>query len=138
MRRVSVTPLNTDLKKIRAGSWIYANFTTWMGHAEKNEGWRLLADAHNRFQKRKDSLDNTGQIEKKELHIAEGSDWFWWYGDDHFSLQADTFDKLFRGHIANVYELMGEKSPIGCDTTHQKITQIGTAQKTCRPLHTCH
>lgn len=94
-------------EKIRAGSWIYANFTTWMGHPEKNSAWKLLADAHGRHSSRPEASEQA----VKELRIAEGSDWFWWYGDDHFSLQSDTFDKLFRGHVANVYELMGEKIP---------------------------
>ncbi|ADD67236.1 glycoside hydrolase family 57 [Denitrovibrio acetiphilus DSM 12809] len=114
--------------KIRAGSWIYANFTTWMGHDEKNEAWRLLADAHKRFQTKKDTLENTEQI-RKELFIAEGSDWFWWYGDDHFSLQSDTFDKLFRGHIANIYELMGEKVPTDVTRAIKKSHRTGMLKK---------
>jgi alpha-amylase/alpha-mannosidase (GH57 family) len=115
-------------EKIRAGSWIYANFTTWMGHAEKNEGWRLLADAHKRFQAKKSTLENTAQIQK-ELYIAEGSDWFWWYGDDHFSLQSDTFDKLFRGHLANIYELMGEKVPADITKPIKKSHKTGLLKK---------
>lgn len=116
-------------EKIRAGSWIYANFTTWMGHAEKNEGWRLLSDAHKRFLAKKDTLENTAQIQK-ELYIAEGSDWFWWYGDDHFSLQSDTFDKLFRGHLANIYELMGEKVPTDITKPIKKSHKTGMLKKT--------
>jgi len=99
-----------------------------MGHEEKNEGWRLLSEAHKRFQKKKNELDNIEQIQK-ELHIAEGSDWFWWYGDDHFSLQSDTFDKLFRGHIANVYELMGEKVPVDVTTPIKKTHKTGLLKK---------
>lgn len=114
--------------KIRAGSWIYANFTTWMGHEEKNEGWRLLSEAHKRFQKRRNELDNIEQIQK-ELYIAEGSDWFWWYGDDHFSLQSDTFDKLFRGHLANIYELMGEKVPTDVTKPIKKTHKTGLLKK---------
>lgn len=98
------------LDRIRAGSWIYANFTTWMGHPEKNEAWRILAEAHSRYAAKADIAENRELIEK-ELFAAEGSDWFWWYGDDHFSLQSDVFDKLFRRHIANVYTLLGEKVP---------------------------
>jgi len=115
-------------EKIRAGSWIYANFTTWMGHEEKNEAWRLLADAHKRFQTKKHTLENTEQIQK-ELYIAEGSDWFWWYGDDHFSLQSDTFDKLFRGHVANIYQLMGEKIPADVTRPIKKSHKTGLLKK---------
>jgi len=121
------TPIHKP-EKIRAGSWIYANFTTWMGHQEKNDAWRLLADAHKRFQTKKDSLEDTAQIQK-ELYIAEGSDWFWWYGDDHFSLQSDTFDKLFRGHISNIYQLMGDKVPADVTKPIKRSHKTGMLKK---------
>ena len=105
------------LDRIRAGSWIYANFTTWMGHPEKNEAWRILSDAYIRYAAKAHAAEDIAAVEK-ELYAAEGSDWFWWYGDDHFSLQSDVFDKLFRRHIANVYTLLGEKVP---PEVHQPI-----------------
>jgi alpha-amylase/alpha-mannosidase (GH57 family) len=47
----------------------------------------------------------------EEMYIAEGSDWFWWYGDDHSSAQDALFDYLFRKHLQNVYLLLGETPP---------------------------
>ena len=47
----------------------------------------------------------------EELYIAEGSDWFWWYGDDHSSAQDALFDYLFRKHLQNVYLLLGDAPP---------------------------
>ncbi len=47
----------------------------------------------------------------KELLIAEGSDWFWWYGDDHSSEHDLEFDELFRRHIRNVYQMLGQQVP---------------------------
>jgi alpha-amylase/alpha-mannosidase (GH57 family) len=47
----------------------------------------------------------------RELYIAEGSDWFWWYGDDHSSAQDALFDYLFRRHLQNVYLLLGHTPP---------------------------
>lgn len=47
----------------------------------------------------------------EELYIAEGSDWFWWYGDDHSSAQDALFDYLFRKHLQNVYLLLGDPPP---------------------------
>ncbi len=47
----------------------------------------------------------------EELYIAEGSDWFWWYGDDHASAQDALFDYLFRKHLRNVYLLLGDAPP---------------------------
>src|SRR5206468_5249788 len=46
-----------------------------------------------------------------EIYIAEGSDWFWWYGDDHSSAQDALFDYLFRKHLRNVYLLLGDEPP---------------------------
>ncbi len=45
------------------------------------------------------------------MYIAEGSDWFWWYGDDHSSAQDALFDYLFRKHLQNVYLLLGDEPP---------------------------
>ena len=47
----------------------------------------------------------------RELHIAEGSDWFWWFGDSHSSAQDGLFDRLFRKHLQNVYFVLGEQPP---------------------------
>ncbi len=47
----------------------------------------------------------------EELYIAEGSDWFWWYGDEHTSAQDSLFDYLFRKHLQNVYLLLGDVPP---------------------------
>jgi hypothetical protein len=50
-----------------------------------------------------------------EIYIAEGSDWFWWYGDDHSSAQDALFDYLFRKHLQNVYLLLGDAPPPDLD-----------------------
>ena len=47
----------------------------------------------------------------QELLIAEGSDWFWWYGDDHSSEHDLEFDDLFRRHLRNVYQMLGQPIP---------------------------
>ncbi len=47
----------------------------------------------------------------EELLIAEGSDWFWWYGDDHSSDQDAEFDDLFRRHVRNAYTALGLEPP---------------------------
>ncbi len=47
----------------------------------------------------------------EELYIAEGSDWFWWFGDSHSSAQDGLFDRLFRKHLQNVYTVLGEQPP---------------------------
>jgi hypothetical protein len=47
----------------------------------------------------------------EEIYIAEGSDWFWWFGEDHSSAQDTLFDYLFRKHLQNVYLLLGDVPP---------------------------
>lgn len=100
------------LPAIRAGSWIYGNFTTWMGHKEKNQAWELLAQTWQAVAEHKEHIPEQkwNQI-LNELRIAQGSDWFWWYGDDHFSVQADVFDRIFRSHLMNMYKLAGMSIP---------------------------
>jgi len=40
----------------------------------------------------------------EEMLAAEGSDWFWWYGEDQNSPSGDEpFDESFRKHLTNVY-----------------------------------
>ena len=41
-----------------------------------------------------------------EIYIAEGSDWCWWFGDDHSSANDEEFDSLYRKHLMNVYEFL--------------------------------
>ena len=48
---------------------------------------------------------------REEILIAEGSDWFWWYGDDHSSEHDLEFDDLFRRHLRNVYRLLSKPVP---------------------------
>src|SRR5262249_32381871 len=48
---------------------------------------------------------------REELLVAEGSDWFWWYGDDHSSAHDREFDDLFRRHVRNVYRLLDQVVP---------------------------
>lgn len=95
------------VSNIKAGSWIMGNFRIWIGHPEKNKAWELLSKTKRSIEKYISNVDaDTLEQINKEYHAAEGSDWFWWYGDDHFSIQADVFDKLFRTHLVNIYRLL--------------------------------
>lgn len=101
------------LPRIVAGSWIYGNLTTWIGHSEKNRAWEILAEARDRLtvsQKGDSGNAKTGKA-FRSMMIAEGSDWFWWYGDDHVSAYAVEFDLMFREHVRNIYISLGEEPP---------------------------
>lgn len=98
-------PVN-NINNITAGSWIYGNLLTWVGHSEKNRAWELLGMTKERVENVVERLSEADRADlHKEIHIAEGSDWFWWYGDDHYSPQADVFDKLFRLHLINAFKI---------------------------------
>ncbi|MBC8017041.1 MAG: hypothetical protein H7X83_00785 [Verrucomicrobia bacterium] len=56
-------------------------------------------------------VDATAELICRSLYAAQGSDWFWWYGDDHFSPHSDRFDRLFRQHLLNIYRLLGQDPP---------------------------
>jgi hypothetical protein len=45
------------------------------------------------------------------LLAAEGSDWFWWFGDDFETEQSTQFDELFRAHLIAAYEAAGHPVP---------------------------
>jgi alpha-amylase/alpha-mannosidase (GH57 family) len=99
------------LPSIVPGSWINADFYIWIGHADDQRAWSQLADARR-------MLEAAGDIPKEslaraweEMLIAEGSDWFWWYGDDHSSDHDRTFDELFRRHVINIYRALGAPVP---------------------------
>ena len=51
------------------------------------------------------------QAAKSEIYIAEGSDWFWWYGEPNNSGQDHIFDYLFREHLKNVYRILDLQVP---------------------------
>jgi alpha-amylase/alpha-mannosidase (GH57 family) len=93
-----------ELRGIFPGSWIDANFYIWIGHADDQRAWRQLAQAHTALDRAKGHADPLALAAAlEELLIAEGSDWFWWYGDDHSSAHDIEFDDLFRRHVRNAY-----------------------------------
>ncbi len=101
-----------QLSNLASGSWINGNFDIWIGSKEKNLAWELLDSAKKEYEKNKQFLnDKTKALIEREFMIAFGSDWFWWYGDDHFTPLASQFDELFRKHLINIYEYMGSNVP---------------------------
>ncbi len=103
---------SSRIETIKPGSWIYGTFSTWMGHEEKNRAWELLSETKIAFDEVKGALDAASlKVAQKELMVAEGSDWFWWYGDDHYTPQANEFDELFRKHLLNVFRIIGKAPP---------------------------
>jgi len=98
------------LATLHPGSWIYGTFDTWVGHNEKNRAWELI------YQTKRDTKEcifdeKTSKLVEKHFLASECSDWFWWYGDDHFSDFLEEFDLLFRSHLQDIYKLANMKIP---------------------------
>ena len=100
-----------EIGTIFPGSWIDANFYIWIGHADDQRAWGQLADARELVEAGGHADPATLARAREEVLIAEGSDWFWWYGDDHSSDHDLEFDDLFRRHLRNVYRLMEKPVP---------------------------
>ena len=64
--------------------------------------------------------------------MAEGSDWCWWYGDDHSSENDDAFDALYRKHLKNIYHLLGKEAPRYLD---KPIKRIKAFKPTREPVY---
>jgi len=92
-----------------AGSWIGHNFSIWIGQVEDNTGWTLLSETRDFLEV--EDPDKKNKDAWESIYIAEGSDWFWWYGDDHSSENDDIFDFLFRESLSNVYRFLGKQPP---------------------------
>ena len=107
-------PATDRIDRLFAGSWISHNFAIWIGHHEDRTAWDLLHDARERLkqvQARSSVTPEKIAQASQELFIAEGSDWFWWYGPEFGSAQDKLFDRLFRTHLQNIYSLLGEPAP---------------------------
>jgi alpha-amylase/alpha-mannosidase (GH57 family) len=128
---LSDNPPRDSLPHLFAGSWINHNFAIWVGHEEDNTAWDALHRAREHLRQRAQASHVSPEDLRQaweELYIAEGSDWFWWYGDDHSSAQDALFDYLFRKHLQNIYTLLGDEPPPDLARAISKRSQ--------RPIHT--
>ncbi len=119
-------PQSETLTKIWPGSWINANYNIWIGHDEDNTAWDYLYKTRNflieYLKQHSDFVDEkTKSLCWQEIYTAEGSDWFWWFGDEHYTPQSDIFDFLFRQHLKNVYILLKQQPPKFLDIPIKRV-----------------
>lgn len=101
-----------SLNRLHSGSWINANYSVWIGHEEDNIAWDYLTETRDDleiFQKLNPEQDLSEAW--KAIYVAEGSDWNWWYGDEHTTETQQDFDELFRLNLMRVYKEMGKEIP---------------------------
>jgi starch synthase len=110
---LSAFPAERSLSRIHPGSWINANFDTWVGDKEHNVAWDLLAEARDFLSERERAADEHEALAaaRREALIAEGSDWFWWFGRSHDSGMDQIWDSLFRLHLRNIYMSLKRMPP---------------------------
>jgi len=107
-------PPRQRIQRLYSGSWIHHDFDIWIGSHEENRGWDYLNLARRTLL----PLLNDTSIPAvrrdaawESIYAAEGSDWFWWYGDDFTSAHDDEFDRLFRAHLAGAFRHLGQPVP---------------------------
>ncbi|MFA6079725.1 MAG: glycoside hydrolase family 57 protein [Candidatus Omnitrophota bacterium] len=111
-------PPKESISRIFPASWINHNFEVWIGQDQDNESWDYLSKV------RKDLVKFTKELQKKgdnaqpviqkawrEFHIAEGSDWNWWYTGKVRSGLENPFDELYRKHLMNIYKIFKQPIP---------------------------
>jgi alpha-amylase/alpha-mannosidase (GH57 family) len=102
------------LPGIVPGSWVYGNFSTWIGSRDKNRAWDLLCVAKQSY----DIVIGSGRLSQSEQEAAEkqlcsceSSDWFWWFGDYNPSHAVSSFDQLFRHNLTELYRMLKLSPP---------------------------
>jgi alpha-amylase/alpha-mannosidase (GH57 family) len=107
-------PAKARIARLHSGSWIDSNYRIWIGADEDNQAWALLgaaravlAEAEAAGTPSPDAIERA----RMALFAAEGSDWFWWYGDDFQTDNAPEFDALFRRFVAAAYAHLGLPVP---------------------------
>ncbi len=101
-----------EIEDLWPGSWINHDFSTWIGEDEENQAWEYLLTTRQALQEALPRLSEARRQEAFEMmYIAEGSDWFWWYGADQNSGVDESFDEQFRNYLRQVYELISVRPP---------------------------
>lgn len=118
-RKVPAHPISslTKLESLWPGSWINANYDTWIGEAEENAAWDYLGQTRRALDASKLPQPDPHTLAPsdprkleiwrayEEMYAAEGSDWFWWYGADQGAPGGDRpFEEAFFAHLRAVYD----------------------------------
>lgn len=112
------------LKSLFPGSWIGANFNIWIGHAEDQKAWQIMKNVRDELTKRNITDKNIWE----RFYILEGSDWYWWFGEEHFSMIDETFDALFRFTAVWIYKQIGANPPPELFSSIKQAAELLTVQ----------
>lgn len=113
---LTMFPEQREIEDLWPGAWFSSDYGTWIGEAEETIAWDYLREtretlaAYDITKKKETSPENLAQA-LDFMYLAEGSDWFWWYGSDQDSGADDYFDEAYRALLRGVYESLGEPVP---------------------------
>lgn len=114
---LSLFPEQREIDDLWPGSWFSPDFSTWIGEPEETLAWTYLE----RVRRHLARYDIQGREHASEealaqaldfMYLAEGSDWFWWYGADQDSGVDEYFDQGFRALLRGVYTSLGDEVPV--------------------------
>ena len=102
-----------EIQTIGTGSWIDGTLRTWAGEEEESLGWQRLIEARQELVAFEELNPNHPGLTAawESLYIAEGSDWYWWYGLDQDSGYDENWDVLFKVHLSNIYRAVNLELP---------------------------
>jgi len=110
-------PKQKTLDTLFPGAWFSPNYDTWIGEHEETVAWNYLGKVRKDltqydFYKKKTAPSPEALSQAQDyMYLAEGSDWFWWYGADQDSGNDAYFDEGYRALLAKVYQSLGEVVP---------------------------
>jgi alpha-amylase/alpha-mannosidase (GH57 family) len=131
-------PPTLTLPGLYTGSWINHDFGIWIGGEEENRAWETLGRARkavDNAKKQEDITEEAMNMAMESIFAAEGSDWFWWYGDKFETDYAYGFDHLFRTHLKKVYNSLNMTVP---DELLSPIRVPRPATPTTEPTYFIH
>ena len=110
-------PDQRSLDNLWAGSWFSSDFGTWIGEDEELKAWNYLRDVrsfladYDLYHRKKAPSEEALNKALEFMYAAEGSDWFWWYGQDQDSGDDAYFDLAYRSLLMEVYKALDAPVP---------------------------
>jgi UDPglucose--hexose-1-phosphate uridylyltransferase len=130
LEEVSESTVTDDLPRLHPGSWINSVFATWIGHPEKTRAWDALTAV-------REAIAGAGTDRPPSLLLAEGSDWFWWLGDDNPTDLAPLYDQIFRHHLADACDQAGITPPLDLDQPLKVLPGTGPESSSISEFRFC-
>ncbi|MGE5337819.1 MAG: glycoside hydrolase [Gemmatimonadota bacterium] len=134
-QRASVPDAVGALPSLVAGSWVYGDLTTWIGSPDKNAAWDLLVAAKRSY----DDAVAHGNLSPDEvaaagrqLGVCESSDWFWWFGDYNPARSVQSFDRLYRTNLVELYRQLDLPAPQNLEQPLSQGSQAPAAEGAMR------